>query len=132
MLQADLEATGIPYAVEGPDGPLYADFHALRHSHIALLDRAGLTLKQAMQLARHSDPKLTMAVYRRAQLHDLVAAVEGISSLLPPAGRPGEAAALPGTDTDGVPPAWHASAVGNARRKACARLAPRIRPGEGC
>jgi hypothetical protein len=45
--------------------------HALRHSHIALLDRSGATLKEAMQLARHSDPKLTMAVYGRAQLHDL-------------------------------------------------------------
>jgi integrase len=31
MLRRDLEAAGIPYAVEGPDGPLYADFHALRH-----------------------------------------------------------------------------------------------------
>ena len=29
-----------------------------------------------MQLARHSDPKLTMARYGRAQLHDLAAAVE--------------------------------------------------------
>src|SRR5262249_13794995 len=28
MLRIDLDAAGIPYAVEGPDGPLYADFHA--------------------------------------------------------------------------------------------------------
>jgi integrase len=82
MLQADLEACGIPYAVEGPDGPLYADFHALRHSYVALLDQAGLTLKVAMQLARHSDPKLTMARYGRAQLHDLAAAIEGLPLLL--------------------------------------------------
>ena len=52
--------------MEGPDGPLYADFHSLRHSYIALLDKSGATLKEAMQLARHSDPKLTMAVYGRA------------------------------------------------------------------
>jgi integrase len=32
MLRGDLEAAGIPYAVEGPDGPEYADFHSLRHS----------------------------------------------------------------------------------------------------
>ena len=32
MLRIDLDAAGIPYAVEGPDGPLYADFHGLRHS----------------------------------------------------------------------------------------------------
>jgi hypothetical protein len=28
-------------------------------------------LKEAMQLARHSDPKLTMAVYGCAQLYEL-------------------------------------------------------------
>lgn len=83
MLQLDLEAVGIPYSVEGPDGPLYADFHALRHSYIALLDRSGATLKEAMQLARHSDPKLTAAIYGRAQLHDLAAAVEAMPSLRP-------------------------------------------------
>src|SRR5262249_4676949 len=70
MIQMDLEAAGIPYVIDGADGPLYADFHALRHSFIALLDKSGATLKEAMQLARHSDPKLTMAVYGRAQLHD--------------------------------------------------------------
>jgi hypothetical protein len=29
MLRRDLEAAGIPYEVQGHDGPLYADFHAL-------------------------------------------------------------------------------------------------------
>jgi integrase len=48
MLRIDLEAADIPYAVEGPDGPEFADFNAPRHSYVALLDRAGLTLKQAM------------------------------------------------------------------------------------
>lgn len=33
MLRIDLDAAGIPYAVAGPDGPLYADFHALRHTY---------------------------------------------------------------------------------------------------
>src|SRR5262249_25047268 len=40
MLRADLEAAGIPYAVEGPDGPLFADFHALRHTYLTLGGRA--------------------------------------------------------------------------------------------
>ena len=123
MLQADLEAAGIPYAVEGPDGPLFADFHALRHSYVALLDRAGLTLKQAMQLARHSDPKLTAAVYGRAQLRDLAAAVEGIPSLLPP-GRPGEAAAQAATGTEGpsapLPPISGDGCQEQSLRQACA------------
>jgi integrase len=82
MLQDDLEAVGVPYVTDGPDGPLYADFHSLRHTFIALLDRSGATLKEAMQLARHSDPKLTMAVYGRAQLHDLSRAVSRLSGML--------------------------------------------------
>jgi integrase len=94
MLRIDLDAAGIPYAVEGPDGPLYADFHALRHSYVALLDKAGVTLKEAMQLARHSDPKLTMARYGRAQLNDLGAAVDKLPAILAaPAGVPQAAAA---------------------------------------
>jgi hypothetical protein len=32
MFRLDLEAAGIPYVIGGPDGPLYADFHALRHN----------------------------------------------------------------------------------------------------
>lgn len=78
MLRIDLAAAGIPYEVEGPDGPLFADFHSLRHSYIALLDRAGATLKQAMQLARHSDPRLTMRTYGRAALADLGSVVDRI------------------------------------------------------
>ncbi len=96
MLRIDLDAAGIPYAVEGPDGLLYADFHALRHSYIALLEKSGATLKEAMQLARHSDPKLTMAVYGRAQLHDLGRAVERLPDLIK--GPLSEAAAATGTD----------------------------------
>jgi integrase len=82
MLRIDLDAAGVPYVVDGPDGPLYADFHALRHSYIAMLDQSGATLKEAMQLARHSDPKLTMAVYGRARLHDLGEAVRRLPSVV--------------------------------------------------
>ena len=83
MLRIDLEAAGVSYVVQGPDGPLYADFHSLRHSYVALLDRAGLTLKEMMQLARHSDPKLTAARYGRVGLHDLSDAVGRMPCLLP-------------------------------------------------
>jgi hypothetical protein len=82
MIRLDLEACGIDYRDENG---LVADFHSLRHCFVALLDRAGVSLKQAMQLARHSDPKLTMARYGRAQLHDLGAAVESLPALMPPA-----------------------------------------------
>ena len=70
MLNADLDTAGIPYIVPGPEGPLFADFHSLRHAYVAMLDRAGVSLKQAMQLARHSDPKLTMARYGHYSIHD--------------------------------------------------------------
>jgi integrase len=99
MLRIDLAAAGIPYVVEGPDGPLYAAFHALRHSFIALLDKSGATLKEAMQLTRHSDPKLTMARYGRAQLHDLAEAVGRLPALLD--GPAVGGAALRQTGTEG-------------------------------
>jgi integrase len=98
MLRIDLEAAGVPYVVEGPDGPLFADFHALRHSYIALLDKSGATLKEAMQLARHSDPKLTAAVYGRAQLHDLGEAVRRLPPLLAGPGCEGQEMQATGTD----------------------------------
>jgi hypothetical protein len=114
MLRIDLDAAGIPYTVEGPDGPLYADFHALRHSYIAMLDRSGATLKEAMQLARHSDPKLTMAVYGRAQLHDLAGAVGRLPGLL--GGPEAEAPQLAATGTDSELPTSEVSSL----RTACA------------
>lgn len=82
VLRVDLTAAGIPYAIQGPDGPLYADFHALRHTFIASLDRAGVTLKQAMHLARHSTPVLTARVYGRADLAELAAAADRIGGLV--------------------------------------------------
>jgi integrase len=102
MLRLDLEACGIPYVVEGPDGPLFADFHALRHSYVALLDRSGATLKEAMELARHSDPKLTMKVYGRLRPKDLTGAVERLPSLLAAASEP-IAETVSATGTDGLP-----------------------------
>jgi hypothetical protein len=95
MFRTDLDAAGVPYAIDGPDGPRYADFHSLRHSMIALLDKAGATLREGMQLARHSDPKLMMAVYGRAHLHDLGADIGRLPSLLPTSGSGRTVLALP-------------------------------------
>jgi hypothetical protein len=101
MLRVDLDACGIPYVIEGSDGPLFADFHCLRHSFVALLDKSRATLKEAMQLARHSDPRLTMAVYGRARLHDLAGAVDRLPSLSAPPSEESEAESLRATGTDG-------------------------------
>jgi integrase len=101
MLRPDLGAAGIPYAVEGPDGPLYADFHALRHTYLTLGGRAGIDLRTLQELAGHSSPNLT-ARYSHRRLHDLAGAVERLPNFLPGEAPGTEAAALRATGTDGA------------------------------
>jgi integrase len=81
MLRIDLARVGIPYAIDGPDGPLYADFHANRHTYVSLLEAAGVSLRDAMQLARHSDPKLTLARYGKSQIEQLGETVQRMPKL---------------------------------------------------
>lgn len=73
---------------------------------------AGISLKQAMQLARHSDPKLTMARYGRAQLHDLGESVARLPNLVE---GPGSRDSLRAAVTDGA-------------RNPDIRFAPRLAP----
>jgi integrase len=94
MLKKDLKAAGIPYVTDGPNGPLYADFHSLRHSFISALGRAGVELRTVQLLAGHSSPVLT-ARYSHRRLHDLAGAVERLPDFLPD--RP-EAVKATGTD----------------------------------
>lgn len=82
MLRIELDSCSIPYVIDGPNGPLYADFHSLRHSFVALIDASGVSPKMAMQLARHADPRLTMERYGKAGLEELSQAIEGMPSLL--------------------------------------------------
>jgi hypothetical protein len=82
MLRIDLEAAGILDVVDGPDGPLHADFHSLRHSYLTLGGRAGIDLRTLQEPAGHSRPVLT-ARYSHRRLHDLDGAVERLPSLLP-------------------------------------------------
>jgi integrase len=100
MLRGDLEAAGIPYAVEGPDGPLYADFHALRHTYLTLGGRAGIDLRTLQELAGHSTPTLT-ARYSHRRLHDLAGAVKRLPAFLPDRDNGSDAQALRATGTDG-------------------------------
>jgi integrase len=99
MLRGDLEAAGIPYVVEGPDGPLHADFHALRHSYLTLGGRAGIDLRTLQELAGHSTPVLT-ARYSHRRLYDLAGAVEKLPSILPGKDPP-QADTLRATGTEG-------------------------------
>ncbi len=102
MLRFDLEAAGIPYVVEGPDGPLHADFHSLRHSFLTLLGRGGVDLRTVQELAGHSTPTLT-ARYSHRRLYDLAGAVEKLPRFLPEDTTVPEPQALPAIGTDGVP-----------------------------
>jgi integrase len=76
MFRKDLESAGIPYVIDGPDGPLFADFHALRHSYITLLERSGVGPKAAQTLARHGDIRLTLGRYTHTDQATLGAAVD--------------------------------------------------------
>lgn len=87
MMRVDLEAAGIPYAVPRPDGPRYADFHALRHTYLTLLGRHGVDLRTAQELAGHSRPELTARYSHR--LDDLAGAVGKLPALVPMAGVTG-------------------------------------------
>jgi integrase/recombinase XerC len=108
MLRADLDAASVPYIVDGPDGPLHADFHSLRHSYITALGRAGVDLRTAQELAGHSTPVLT-ARYSHVRLHDMTGAVAKLPDLVS-ASEPASEAPLRLTGTDdsgistGVPP----------------------------
>ena len=56
------------------------DFHGLRTTYISRVVETGANLKECMELARHSDPKLTMKTYARVRLHDLSAVLERLPS----------------------------------------------------
>ncbi|MGE5607923.1 MAG: tyrosine-type recombinase/integrase [Bacillota bacterium] len=68
-----LKAAGIPW--EDEQGRR-ADFHALRHTYGTLLSKAGVSPREAMELMRHTDLRLTMKVYTDPRLFDLAGAVE--------------------------------------------------------
>lgn len=100
MLRTDLDAAGVPVEVDGPEGIETRDFHALRAVYISNVIRAGADLKEAMTLARHSDPRLTASRYARTRLHDLGAVVDKLPTTTSPTSEP---AVLRMTGTDSKP-----------------------------
>jgi integrase len=120
MLRLDLEAAGIPYAVEGPDGLLFADFHALRHTYLTLGGRAGIDLRTLQELAGHSSPDLT-ARYSHRRLYDLAGAVQKLPRFLPGPDTEGETLRATGTD---------AARLDRALTKAARFPAPSVRTPE--
>ena len=75
MLRFDLKAANIPYRDEAGR---VADFHSLRHTYITRVVESGATVKVAQELARHSDPKLTIGRYAHTRLHDLTQALDNL------------------------------------------------------
>jgi len=57
-MKKDLKKAGIPYKNDAGE---FVDFHALRHTYITNLERAGVHLEVARVLARHSSAALTSA-----------------------------------------------------------------------
>jgi integrase len=75
-LRSDLKAAGVASA------DLF-DFHCLRHTFITMVVKSGASVKVCQELARHSDPKLTMNVYSHLTVHDTAKGLVGTSHILP-------------------------------------------------
>lgn len=77
VLQQDLANAGVPYAHLHPDGHhVYFDMHAFRHWYVTgVANLAGMSPKLMMEMARHSDPKLTLKTYAKAHPEEVRRAV---------------------------------------------------------
>jgi hypothetical protein len=94
-----------------------ADFHALRHTFITELVRAGVAPKDAKELARHSTITLTMDRYAHVGIRDTAAAVAKLN--LPthnPTGTEPAVLRATGTDNTTVLGAATGAAAGGIRR----------------
>ncbi len=76
-VHADLLAAGI---ARTDDRGRKVDFHALRTTFITNLARAGVPQRQAMALARHTDPRLTANIYTDQDALPLAEAVAKLPS----------------------------------------------------
>lgn len=92
QLLADLKAAEIP---EFDEHKRRADFHALRHTFITNLSRAGVAPRTAQKLARHSDINLTMNVYTDPAMLDTADALDRL-----PRFDDGEPVRMQATGTD--------------------------------
>jgi len=78
MLRADIAAAGI--ARQDSFGHTVG-FHALRHTYISLMARAGVAPKVLMDLARHSEINLTMGFYSHTLVSDRAKALDALPNL---------------------------------------------------
>lgn len=78
MLRRDLKRAAIAYV---DDAGRFADFHALRHTFITSLARAGVHPSKAKELARHSTITLTLDVYSHVSTDELREALNALPSI---------------------------------------------------
>ncbi len=78
MIRVDLTAAHVEY--KDAKGRV-VDFHALRHTFISNLARAGVHPRNAQALARHSTIDLTMNVYTHVSMNDLADDIESLSAI---------------------------------------------------
>jgi integrase len=83
----------------------YADLHSLRHTYVSTLANANVPIKVVQELARHSDPRLTLGVYTHARIHDLAGALQTLPGVKPADAPQQQAAAATGTDNATAQPA---------------------------
>ena len=79
---------------------LVFDFHALRGQYVTAVVRGGASVKVAMDLARHSDPRLTLGAYTHLATADKRAALASVPVVRPRRPESGQAKA---TGTYGAP-----------------------------
>jgi len=84
-LRADMLKAGLK--TDTPEGRL--DFHCLRVSFITAVVDSGATVPEAMRLARHSTPVLTLKTYARTQQNRLKDIVEAVCSRCAGRGKKG-------------------------------------------
>lgn len=94
-IRIDLRNAGVQYKTKQG----FADFHALRHTFITRLMKAGVNAKTAQTLARHRDASLTLNVYSHMELIDQVAALKVLSRLEGEATMQKQRAVVTGTRT---------------------------------
>jgi integrase/recombinase XerD len=91
-----------------------ADFHAIRHTFVTDLVRAGVSPKDAKELARHSTITLTMDRYSHVTVKDTAAAVARLTLPIAPELPPGDGATKAG-QPEGPGAATGAAAGGDDR-----------------
>jgi len=93
--------TETDYLKASDDAGRVADFHALRHSFISGLAKAGVHPKEAQTLSRHSTISLTLDRYTHLGVVDVAAALDRLPAL-PAIDQPAQGAELRATGTDGA------------------------------